>query len=323
MTPTKHPSCRAIEADLLATAAGEAGADAVRRVDEHVRRCAPCRDELGRYRAIDRLARGLRHEVPSPADVAASRTALQARLADVRSRVLTYGIVPSPLGNILVARSEHGVSLVEYLGEADTLEASRLRGLTDVETVEGSAEIARLRDDLLDFLAGRRRDLGWKLDLRLAGSEFSRAVLQAAAAIPFGAVTSYAAIAKRVGKPEAVRAVAQALRHNPLPIVVPCHRVVGSSGMLTGYAGNKITLKRRLLDVEGVPTRPAARDFRVAREAMYVRAGDDRSYCLPTCGDLPTYSLADLTLLASRESVEALGLEPCRDCRPDLHPLAS
>jgi methylated-DNA-[protein]-cysteine S-methyltransferase len=322
MTP-KHPFCRAIEPDLVATATGEAGTAAARRVEDHAQSCAPCRDELGRYRAIDAVARGLRHDAPPAVDEAASRAGLQARLADLRSRVLTYGIVPSPLGNILVARSEQGVSLVEYLGEATTLAASRLRELADVETVESSAEIARLRDELLDFLAGRRRELGWRLDLRLAGSDFSRAVLQTAARIPYGAVTSYSAIARRLGRPEAVRAVAQALRRNPLPIVVPCHRVVGSSGMLTGYAGDKLGLKRQLLDVEGVPTRPAARDFRVRRETMYVRAGEDRAYCLPTCGDLPSHSLADLTLIASRESVEALGLEPCSDCRPDLHPIAS
>ena len=319
----KPSSCRAIESDLVATATGEAGAAAVHRVDEHARSCASCRDELGRYRAIDSVARGLRHDGPPPSDIAASRTALQARLAELKSRVLTYGIVPSPLGNILVARSEHGVSLVEYLGDATTLDASRLRELADVETVENSAEIARLRDELLEFLGGRRRSLGWRLDLRLAGSDFSRAVLQMAARIPYGAVTSYSAIARRLGRPDAVRAVAQALRRNPLPIVVPCHRVVGSSGMFTGYAGDKLGLKRQLLDVEGVPTRPAARDFRVRRETMYVRAGEDRAYCLPTCGDLPSHSLADLTLIASRESVEALGLEPCSDCRPDLHPIAS
>lgn len=320
MTP-KHPSCRAIEPDLVATATGEAGAAAVRRVDDHARSCAPCRAELGRYRAIDAIARGLRDSTPPAGDVAASRSALQARLADLKSRVLTYGIVPSPLGNILVARSELGVSLVEYLGEATTLAASRLRELTDVETVESSTEIARLRDELLEFLAGRRQRLGWRLDLRLAGSEFRRAVLEAAVDVPYGAVTSYATIARRVGKPGAERAVAQALRWNPLPIVVPCHRIIGSSGKLTGYAGDKLGLKRQLLDVEGVRTQPAARDFRVARETMYVRAGDDRAYCLPTCGDLPSHNLANLTLIASRASVEALGLEPCSDCRPDLHPL--
>jgi O-6-methylguanine DNA methyltransferase len=319
----KPPSCRAIESDLVATATGEAAAAASRRVDDHARTCASGRDELGRYRAIDSIARGLRHDAPPAADIAASRTALQARLADLKSRVLTYGIVPSPLGNILVARSEQGVSLIEYLGDATTLDASRLRELTDVETVENSAEIARLRDELLEFLGGQRRSLGWRLDLRLAGSDFRRSVLEAAVDVPYGAVTSYASIARRVGKAGAERAVAQALRWNPLPIVVPCHRIVGSSGKLTGYAGDKLGLKRQLLDVEGVRTEPASHDFRVTRSAMYVRAGDDRAYCLPTCGDLPSHSLANLTLIASRASVEELGLEPCSDCRPDLHPLAS
>ena len=117
MTP-KHPFCRALEPELVAVAAGEAVASAVQRVEEHTRACAPCRHELGRYRAIEAVARGLREDVPPAEDVAASRAALQARLADLKSRVLTYGIVPSPLGNILVARSEQGVSLVEYLGEA-------------------------------------------------------------------------------------------------------------------------------------------------------------------------------------------------------------
>ena len=88
MTP-KHPSCRAIEPDLVAAATSEAGAAAARRVEDHTRGCASCRDELGRYRAIDSIARGLRHETPPAADVAASRSALQARLADLKSRVLT------------------------------------------------------------------------------------------------------------------------------------------------------------------------------------------------------------------------------------------
>ena len=94
MTP-KHPSCRAIETDLVATATGDASAAAARRVDDHARSCAPCREELGRYRAIDSVARGLRHDAPPAADVAASRSALQARLADLKSRVLMYGIVPT------------------------------------------------------------------------------------------------------------------------------------------------------------------------------------------------------------------------------------
>jgi len=135
-------------------------------------------------------------------------------------------------------------------------------------------------------------------------------------------VRSYAGIAGVLGKPAATRAVAQALRWNPLPIVVPCHRVIGASGALTGYAGNRVMLKQRLLAVEGVRTRKAHADFRIAREAMYVRDRDGREYCLPTCGSLAQRSLTELTLFAARESAEAVGLTPCTDCRPDLHPIA-
>ena len=75
-------------------------------------------------------------------------------------------------------------------------------------------------------------------------------MLRATAAVPYGAVTSYSGIAAEISRPAATRAVAQALRWNPLPIVVPCHRIIGTSGALTGYSGNKIGLKQQLLAVE-------------------------------------------------------------------------
>ena len=318
MTP-KPTSCRAIEADLVATATGEAGATAVKRVTEHARDCAPCRQEMGRYRAIDSVARGLRHETPPADDVAASRTALQARLADLKSRVLRYGIVPSPLGNILVARSEHGVTMVEYLGQAQPLAGPRLRDLTDVDTWRTRGDRAAARRSAR---VPRRspRDLGWRLDLDWpAATSVAPSSKRPPASLRRGLVCGHC---QALGKPGAERAVAQACAGIRFRSCA-CHRIVGSSGKLTGYAGDKLGLKRQLLDIEGVHTQPASRDFRVVREAMYVRAGEDRAYCLPTCGDLPSHSLADLTLIASREGVAALGLEPCSDCRPDLHPLAS
>jgi O-6-methylguanine DNA methyltransferase len=134
-------------------------------------------------------------------------------------------------------------------------------------------------------------------------------------------VCSYAGIASEVGKPTAARAVAQALRWNPVPIVVPCHRVVGSSGALVGYAGNKIALKERLLAVEGVLT---AHGARIPRDTMYVTLPGERSYCLPTCGWIPTADHPQRFLFfGSRGRAEAAGLTPCTDCRPDLHPLNS
>jgi len=314
-----HPACRKIETDLVAVAAGEAAAKAASRVHAHVALCAPCRGELARYRAVETMLAELR-QAPSPAgDVTLARAELESRLADLRRRLIVFGVFSSPLGPILLARSELGVSMVTYLGRASA--ASRLAALSGVEAVEDARETEPLHRDLMDYLQGRRTRLDWPLDLRLARSEFQRRVLQVTAALPYGAVASYGGIARQIGAPTATRAVAQALRWNPVPIAIPCHRVIGSSGDLTGYAGNKVALKERLLTLEGVHVLARHGTHRVDRRTMYVRQWGDGEYCLPTCGSLHLKSLAELELFASREGAESTGLAPCTSCRPDLHPL--
>lgn len=319
----KYPQCVAIEADLVAAATGEAAPPAAGRVRAHIERCAPCRDDFGRYQAIETVVGQMRPAGGDAGAEARARARLEARLADVKRRLVTYRIFPSPLGNILIARSEQGITMVEYLGKATDLHASRLRRLPGVEAVEDGEELEAYYVELGEYLEGKRILLEWPLDLRLARGEFDRMVLQATAAIPYGAVTSYAGIARDVGRPAAARAVAQALRWNPIPIAVPCHRVIGTTGCLTGYSGNKLDLKQQLLSVEGVRTKMLKRHLRVARDTMYHLHRGDQEYCLPTCGSLKSLSLSQVTLFGSRERAEAAGLAPCTSCRPDLHPLAS
>jgi methylated-DNA-[protein]-cysteine S-methyltransferase len=314
--------CRKIEEDLVATAAGDAGPTAARRVDAHVRVCAPCRADLERYRVLDDAVADLRRAPSGDDRLGRLRRELATRLADLRRRLVRYRVFRSPLGALLIARSEEGVVLVEYLDGRGGDAAARLARLPGIEAAEDGAEIEALYEELVDYLRGRRARLEWPLDLRLAGSAFHRRVLAATAGLPYGAVTSYAHIAREIGRPAAVRAVAQALRRNPVPIAVPCHRVIGSNGALVGYAGARVTIKERLLAVEGIPLRRGDIAIRVARETMYVRAGRGRDYCLPTCGSLPTLTLARLTLFATPDAARSLGLEPCPDCRPDLRPLA-
>jgi methylated-DNA-[protein]-cysteine S-methyltransferase len=315
---SKPRVCVAIERDLIATATGEAAAPAVERVEAHVAGCRMCRDDLAHYRAIDSTVGALRATAPPAADSEAARQRLIARLADLRPRLVSYRVVPSSLGPILVARSEHGVALVEYLPR-EGVSASRLFRMAGVETQEDRGDLAGVQRELLEYLEGRRTRLDWPLDFRGARSPFERAVLEATAAVPYGAVASYTGIAGQLGKPAAVRAVAQALRHNPLPIVVPCHRIVGSRGELVGYAGNRVGLKERLLGLEGVPTEPA-RGTRIARAGLYhYEPNPGREYCLPTCGDIARRPIG--MLFARREHAEARGLVPCTTCRPELHPL--
>ena len=313
-------SCRAIEPDLLSVAAGEAGAAAASRVEAHVATCAGCRDELAHYRALEGVVDTLRRAPLADDDPTLSRAQLASRLADLRSRMVGFGIFPSPLGRILIARSEQGVAVVQYLPAGGSLPAHVRRLLGD-DAVEDRAATEALQAELAEYLEGRRARLDWPLDLRRTRSDFQRRVLEATAALPYGAVTSYAGIAARIGAPSAVRPVAQALRWNPLPIVIPCHRVIGSSGALTGYAGQQVDLKHRLLAVEGVKSVATRDDFKIDRDKMYTLLVGDREYCVPTCGSLSAQPLSRLTLFGARERAEAAGYAPCTSCRPDLHPL--
>ena len=317
---TENPSCREIEPDLVAVAAGEAGASAARGVDRHVAVCRPCRDELARYHILEGMVADLRRAPLAGADPTLARAELESRLVDIRSRMVAYGIFESPLGKLLIARSELGVSMVRYI-DSERAARSHLARLAGDDAVEDKAAVEATYRELLDYLGARSTRLSWPLDLRWAGSDFQRRVLAATAQLPYGAVTSYGGIARRIGAPESVRAVAQALRHNPIPIAIPCHRVIGSSGDLTGYAGSKIGLKERLLSLEGVPV--GLRAHRIERGHMYVLFDGYTEYCLPTCGTLSEEPMAQLTLFGARRHAEAVGLTPCSSCRPDLHPLSA
>jgi methylated-DNA-[protein]-cysteine S-methyltransferase len=313
--------CTAIEADLVAAAVGEAEPAAERRVSEHVTRCAPCREEYAGYRAIDLEALVLRDAPVDAGAVAVARDRLEGRLLDLRSRVVAYRVFDSPLGPVLLAHSEQGVVLLEYLHGPKDAAHSRLRRAHGIEPVEAGGDIEALYRDFRAYVEGRTRRLDWPLDLRLARSPFQRAVLRRTAEIPYGAVVSYKRLAQDLGHPRAVRAVAQALRWNPVPVAIPCHRVVGVAGHLTGYAGGEVTRKRQLLAVEGVPVLPGRGDFEVARGAMYLLQPGDEEYCVPSCPSARVLHSGLPMLFSSRERAEAVGLRPCTTCRPDLHPL--
>jgi len=316
----ENRTCREIEPDLVAVAAGEAGASATRGVERHVGVCRGCRAELARYRVLEGMVADLRRAPMAGADPTLARAELESKLADIRSRLISYGLFPSPLGKILIARSELGVSMVRYI-DSERAARSHLARLAGDDAVEDKAAVEATYRELVDYLTARSTRLGWPLDLRWAGSDFQRRVLAATAQLPYGAITSYAGIARRIGEPASVRAVAQALRHNPIPIAIPCHRVIGSSGDLTGYAGSKIGLKEQLLSLEGVPV--GLRAHRIERGNMYVRFESETEYCVPTCGSLSKTPLAELTLFGLRGHAEAVGLTPCTACRPDLHPLSA
>ena len=169
---SKPSTCVAIEPDLIAAATGEAVPSAAGRVDAHIAQCASCRNDYAHYQAVETVVGDLR-TIMAPADAEDARRRLIERLSDLRSRLVHYQVASSPLGPILIAVTEQGVTLVEYLGRAGAA-GSRLFREAGVEAVEGGAEVDRLHRELHEFVEGRRTHLDWSLDLRSARSDFRR-----------------------------------------------------------------------------------------------------------------------------------------------------
>ncbi|RLT38786.1 MAG: methylated-DNA--[protein]-cysteine S-methyltransferase [Chloroflexi bacterium] len=162
-----------------------------------------------------------------------------------------YDTLDTPVGLLFLAGTEHGVSHVGFMdGEGDLLaNVTRLEFETGETPVRGGPECHELRRQLTEYFASKRRD--FELPLAPTGTDWQRKVWHALSRIPHGETVSYGTIATRLGRPSASRAVGAANGRNPIAIVVPCHRVVGSDGTLTGYAGG-MHRKQWLLAHEGV-----------------------------------------------------------------------
>jgi len=174
-------------------------------------------------------------------DLRFRRLASAARLVDV-----TYDLAESPLGVLLVAATERGLCRVSFQGEEALDELASTFGRR-VLRLPGGLDQARRQLD--EYFAGRRQAFHLALDVAVRSS-FQARVLAALARVPYGELTTYGRLASSLGRPSAARAVGAALHRNPLPVVLPCHRVVGADGRLVGYAGG-LERKRRLLELEG------------------------------------------------------------------------
>jgi methylated-DNA-[protein]-cysteine S-methyltransferase len=164
--------------------------------------------------------------------------ALREGLIDVR-----YDIVDSPVGALFVAATDRGLARISYFPD----------GMEDVLARTFGPRVLRsplddVRRELDEYFEGRRREFDLPLDLRVA--PFYADVLAELARVPYGKTDTYGALAAKVGRPRAARAVGTVMNRNPIPIVLPCHRIVGASGALTGYAGG-LEVKRHLLQLEG------------------------------------------------------------------------
>jgi methylated-DNA-[protein]-cysteine S-methyltransferase len=162
---------------------------------------------------------------------------------------VAYDLVDSPLGPLLIAATDRGVCRIGFDPDAEP-ELERLARDHGLRVLRVPRRLDQPRRQLEEYFAGERRAFEVATDLtRIA--PFQQRVLTELALVPYGEITTYGALARVVGNPRAARAVGGALNRNPIPIVLPCHRVVGSTGSLTGYAGG-LERKRALLELEGL-----------------------------------------------------------------------
>lgn len=165
---------------------------------------------------------------------------------------LRFDLFQDALGwAVAVARDGALVGLGHY-PTREGAAASLQRHWPEAEPDPEAAPLPEVRRQLDEYLAGRRRD--FDLPLETGGTEFQRLCWEALQRIPYGETRSYGQMAREIGRPAAVRAVGHANHDNPIGVIIPCHRVIGANGSLTGYAGG-LDMKRTLLELEGVVPR--------------------------------------------------------------------
>lgn len=252
--------------------------------------------------AVEETLHDLR-EVAPPA--LAARTLAAVGLAD------EYAILASPLGDVYVAWNGRGVSAVAAAADAAAFEA-RFRADTGRPIRRADALPDRLARTIGRRLAGDRRV---RIDLDLRGrTPFEVAVWMKALEIPRGEVRPYGWIAGEIGRPRAVRAVGSALARNPVPLVVPCHRVVRSDGTIGQYSLGGPAAKRAILAAEGLD--PDEIEALARARVRYVGSDTTGVVCLPTCHN--ARRIVDRHRVPFRSLAESIsaGYRACRECRP-------
>lgn len=229
-----------------------------------------------------------------------------------------YGRIESPIGPLVVAWNGLGVSSVGSARDDATFEASHL-----ARTGRRAIRAPHL-PDALGRAIGRRLDgdRRVRIDLDLRGhTTFERDVWQKALEIPRGEVRPYGWVAAEIGRPKAVRAVGTALGHNPVPLIVPCHRVVRSDGTIGQYSLGGPQNKRTILAAEGLD--PDRLEYEARAGIRFVGSDTTGILCLPTCHHARRIAPAHRVGFRSLGTAVAAGYRACHMCRPGSGSLAA
>ncbi len=220
-----------------------------------------------------------------------------------------FSLFDSPIGQVMVSFNPTGVSSVDLASDGFETRFAKRFGRRLVE-----AEAPRAWQDGIEraLEAGTPRRL--PVDFRSV-SAFQRSVLEQAAVIPRGQVRPYAWLAGRVGRPGATRAVGSTMARNPVPLIVPCHRVVRADGTIGAYSLGGPHNKLALLEAEGA--QPRALEELAARGIRYLGSDTTRVFCFPTCRHARRIGAVHLAEFRSASEAAASGFRPCSVCKPE------
>jgi methylated-DNA-[protein]-cysteine S-methyltransferase len=179
--------------------------------------------------------------------------AAAARFAIIAEPDVAYALVDTPVGKVMAAQTKRGLACLGYVDRHGNEEhfVEELSTKLSPRILEAPARLDEVRRELDEYFEGLRHGFDLKVDLSLIKTPFAKRLLQATARIPFGETRTYRDMATAAGNPLAVRAAGNALGHNPIPIVVPCHRVLRTGGSIGGYTGG-LDRKVKLLATEGI-----------------------------------------------------------------------
>jgi methylated-DNA-[protein]-cysteine S-methyltransferase len=222
-----------------------------------------------------------------------------------------YATAESPIGQLYVAWNGRGVSTVGLARDDAAFEAEH-RERTGRSAFRAAALPPALGARIARRIAGDRR-ASVRVDLR-GRSDFERDVLLKAAQIPHGEVRPYGWIAAEIGRPKAVRAVGTALGHNPVPLIVPCHRVVRTDGSIGHYSLGGPEIKRAILAAEGLD--PDAFERRARAGEHYTGSRTTHIVCNPTCRHARRVMDKHRVWFRSLDAAADAGYRPCKVCRP-------
>lgn len=248
---TPAPSCHPDEL-FVSYVLGDLPAPRMKELDKHTRICPECRLRLTAFKDAGAALDAMFSRSPRRRDLVPAAKLLSAILHQMPEHRLFYAMAEfERFGKILAAATDRGLCFISFRATAQQEYLDRWAD-ADLEVVHSDDALAGPFRQLRGYFNGKLKKFDLPLDLRFA-TDFTRRVLTETAKIGYGKLLTYQDIATRIKSPKATRAVGNALGRNPIPIVIPCHRVIATGGGLGGFTGG-LDLKRKLLRIEGIET---------------------------------------------------------------------